>query len=123
VRQFVDAGAAELGITLEWQGEGVEETGHIAAIDADKMAAFDLPAVGTGLEPGHVIVRVDPRYFRPTEVETLLGDPTKAREQLGWSPKISFKELIAEMVREDLKTAARDELVKRHGYVVYDYHE
>ena len=123
VRQFVDAGAAELGITLEWKGEGVDEIGRITAIDADKMAAFDLPAVGTSLEPGHVIVRVDPRYFRPTEVETLLGDPTKARDQLGWQPRISFSELVAEMVREDLKSAAKDELVKRHGFTVYDYHE
>lgn len=68
-------------------------------------------------------MRVDPRYFRPTEVETLLGDATKAREKLGWTPKVSFRELIAEMVREDLKTAERDELVKRHGYSAYDYHE
>jgi len=66
---------------------------------------------------------VDPRYFRPTEVETLLGDPSKAREKLGWTPKISFKELVAEMVREDLKSAERDELVKKHGYRVFDYNE
>ena len=70
-----------------------------------------------------MIVRVDPRYFRPTEVETLLGDATKARKKLGWKPKIKFRELVAEMVREDLKAAERDELVKRHGYSAYDYHE
>ncbi len=69
------------------------------------------------------IVRVDPRYFRPTEVETLLGDPTKAKEKLGWVPKTTFAELVAEMVREDLKSAERDELVKKHGYTAYDYHE
>ena len=69
------------------------------------------------------IVAVDPRYFRPTEVETLLGDASKARQKLGWTPQTSFAELVAEMVREDLKAAERDELVKRHGYKAMDYHE
>ena len=68
-------------------------------------------------------MRVDPRYFRPTEVETLLGDPTKAHQKLGWKPKITFHELVAEMVREDLKGAERDELVKKHGFAAYDYNE
>lgn len=103
VREFVDAAAKELGITVTWQGTGVDETGTD--------------------QNGNVIVRVDPRYFRPTEVETLLGDPTKAREKLGWTPKTTFHELVAEMVREDLKSAERDELVKKHGYSAYDYHE
>jgi GDPmannose 4,6-dehydratase len=103
VRDFVNAAAAELGFQIGWHGNGVDEIGT----DQD----------------GNVIVRVDPRYFRPTEVETLLGDPTKAREKLGWTPKISFKELVAEMVREDLKSAERDELVKKHGYQAFDYHE
>jgi GDPmannose 4,6-dehydratase len=70
-----------------------------------------------------VVVRVDPRYFRPTEVETLLGDPSKAKQKLGWVPRTSFNELVTEMVREDLKTAERDELVKKHGFSAYDYHE
>jgi len=70
-----------------------------------------------------VVVAVDPRYFRPTEVETLLGDAGKAKEKLGWTPKISFAELVAEMVREDLKAAERDELVKKHGYAAYDFNE
>jgi GDP-D-mannose dehydratase len=69
------------------------------------------------------IVAVDPRYFRPTEVETLLGDPAKAKAKLGWTPKITFDELVAEMVREDLKSAERDELIKKHGYKAMDYHE
>ena len=103
VRDFVNAAAAELGISLRWEGEGVEEKGFDSA--------------------GICRVAVDPRYFRPTEVETLLGDPGKAREKLGWSPKTTFAELVAEMVREDLKSAERDELVKRHGYRVMDYHE
>ena len=103
VRDFVDAAAKELGIVITWAGAGVGETGTDAA--------------------GKVIVRVDARYFRPTEVETLLGDPTKAREKLGWTPTTTFAELVAEMVREDLKSAERDELVKKHGFAAYDYHE
>jgi len=103
VRDFVDAAAQELGIAIRWEGKGVEEKGYDAG--------------------GKCIVVVDPRYFRPTEVETLLGDPSKAKEKLGWTPKISFAELVAEMVREDLKAAERDELVERHGYKTMDYHE
>jgi GDPmannose 4,6-dehydratase len=103
VRDFVNTAAKELGIKIVWQGTGVNETGTD--------------------ENGKVIVKVDPRYFRPTEVETLLGDPTKAKEKLGWTPKTSFQELVSEMVREDLKSAERDELVKENGYSAYDYHE
>lgn len=103
VRDFVNAAAKELGISITWQGQGVDETGTD--------------------ETGKVIVKVDPRYFRPTEVETLLGDPTKAKQKLGWTPKTTFQELVSEMVREDLKSAERDELVKKHGYSAYDYHE
>jgi GDPmannose 4,6-dehydratase len=103
VRAFVDAAARELGIEITWTGAGVEETGTDQA--------------------GRTIVRVDPRYFRPTEVETLLGDPTKAKEKLGWTPQTTFQELVAEMVREDLRIAERDELVKKHGFAAFDYHE
>jgi GDPmannose 4,6-dehydratase len=103
VRQFVDTAAKELDIQITWTGNGVEEIGT----DKD----------------GKVIVKVDPRYFRPTEVETLLGDPTKAKEKLGWVPQTSFQELVTEMVQEDFKSAKRDELVKEHGYAAYDYHE
>ncbi len=103
VRDFVDAAARELGMIINWKGEGVAEKGY----DKD----------------GKCIVAVDPRYFRPTEVETLLGDPSKAKNKLGWTPKIGFKQLVAEMVREDLKASERDELVKRHGYTAFDYHE
>jgi GDPmannose 4,6-dehydratase len=103
VRDFVDAAAAELGMRINWAGQGVEEVGSDAR--------------------GHAIVRVDPRYFRPTEVDTLLGDSSMAREKLGWTPRTSFEDLVAEMVREDLKTAERDELVRKHGYSTYDYHE
>jgi GDPmannose 4,6-dehydratase len=103
VRDFVNIAAKELDINITWHGEGVDEIG----VD----------------DNGNVIVRVDARYFRPTEVETLLGDPTKAKEKLGWTPTTTFHELVAEMVREDLKSAERDELVKDHGYSAYDYHE
>ena len=103
VRQFVDTAAKQLDIRITWTGNGVEEIGT----DAD----------------GKVIVKVDPRYFRPTEVETLLGDPTKAKEKLGWVPQTSFEELVSEMILEDFKSAKRDELVKEHGYAAYDYHE
>ena len=103
VRDFVDAAAKELGMPVDWTGMGVDE-------------------IGTGAS-GKVLVRVDPRYFRPTEVETLLGDPSKAKAKLGWTPKTTFAELVAEMVREDLKSAERDELVKKHGFSAYDYHE
>lgn len=103
VRDFVDAAARELGIAIQWSGQGVDE-------------------VGTDAQ-GRVVVRVDPRYFRPTEVETLLGDATWAKEKLGWVPRTSFDELVAEMVREDLKSAERDELVKKHGFSAYDFHE
>jgi GDPmannose 4,6-dehydratase len=103
VRDFVTAAAAELGITVKWKGRGVDEKGYD---DLDRC-----------------IVAVDPHYFRPSEVEALLGDPTKARTKLGWRPRISFRELVAEMVQEDLKSAERDELVKKHGYSAYDFHE
>jgi GDPmannose 4,6-dehydratase len=103
VRDFVTAAARELGLQMRWVGEGIDEKGY----DAD----------------GRCIVQVDPRYFRPTEVETLLGDASKARERLGWTPRISFKDLVAEMVREDLKAAERDELVRKHGYNALNHHE
>jgi len=103
VRDFVDAAAKEIGIAISWKGDGLDEKGYDAT--------------------GKCIVQVDSRYFRPTEVETLLGDASKAKEKLGWTPKITFAELVAEMVREDLKIAERDELVKRKGYKVLDHHE
>jgi len=103
VRDFVDLAAQKLGIKLKWSGKGLDEK----AID------------GTG----RVRVAVDPRYFRPAEVEALLGDPSKAKSKLGWSAKVSFEKLVEEMASEDLKAAERDELVKRHGHRPYDFHE
>jgi GDPmannose 4,6-dehydratase len=103
VRDFVNAAAKEIGIEISWSGEGVDEIG----IDQN----------------GKTIVRVDPRYFRPAEVETLLGDPTKAKEKLGWVPEITFDELVAEMMREDLKEAEKNALIKKHGFKALDYNE
>lgn len=106
VREFVRWSAAELGITLRFEGQGLEEQGVVEHIAGD-----DAPA----LKVGDVIVSVDPRYFRPAEVETLLGDPGKAKEVLGWVPEITVQEMCAEMVREDLKVARRHALLKQHG--------
>jgi len=104
VRDFVNAACREVGIELRWEGNGVNEKG----IDT---------------HGGQVRVEVDKRYFRPTEVETLLGDASKAREKLGWVPEITLEQMVAEMVREDLKIAERDELCMREGYRTFDYHE
>ena len=103
VRQFVETAAQEVGIEVQWQGNGSEEKGY----DQRK----------------NCIVAVDPRYFRPTEVQALLGDAAKARTLLGWQPKVNFRELVREMMTEDLKSVERDELVKRHGYGTYNFHE
>ena len=103
VRDFVNTAAKELSMQIRWEGQGVDEKG----LDAN----------------GKCVVAVDPRYFRPTEVETLLGDPSKAKEKLGWTPKTSFKELVSEMVREDLKSAECDKLIKKHGFKTMDQHE
>ncbi len=116
VRDFVNAAAAELGIKLRWTGKGVKEIARVVSTGAGAKTKATP-------KPGQTIVRVDPRYFRPTEVETLLGDARKARRKLGWRPRVKFAQLVAEMVREDLRAAERDELVKRHGYAAYDYHE
>ena len=109
VRQFIEWSAKELGITLRFEGKGVDEIAVITAIEGDKAPA---------LKVGDAIVRVDPRYFRPAEVETLLGDPSNAKAKLGWVPEITVQEMCAEMVAEDLKTAQRHALLKQHGYEV-----
>jgi GDPmannose 4,6-dehydratase len=116
VRDFVSAAANELGMDIFWDGEGLDEKGYLRSA----------PEVGRGAgqaEHRTPIVAIDPRYYRPTEVDSLLGDPTKARDKLGWQPRTAFVDLVAEMVREDLKDAERDALVKRHGYATYNHHE
>jgi GDPmannose 4,6-dehydratase len=104
VRDFVVAAASHLGMRIEWVGDGVDE-------------------VGVDAVTGRQLVRVDPRYFRPTEVETLLGDPSKARQKLGWTAQTDFSELVAEMVAADLDTAKRDAMVAKEGFKVYSHHE
>jgi GDPmannose 4,6-dehydratase len=115
VRDFVNLAARELDIEIAWEGEGVEEKGYwvnAPASASKKQRAKRAP-----------IVAVDRRYFRPAEVDSLLGDPSKAKQKLGWSPKITFNELVSEMVRADLESAERDELVKHHGFKTLDHHE
>ncbi|PKQ13734.1 MAG: GDP-mannose 4,6-dehydratase [Alphaproteobacteria bacterium HGW-Alphaproteobacteria-1] len=106
VREFIHWTAQELGLKIKFSGEGVNEIGTVAEVHGDNAP---------GVVPGDVVVRIDPRYFRPAEVETLLGDPSKARERLGWVPEITAQEMCAEMVREDLKSAQRHALLKQHG--------
>lgn len=109
VREFITWSAKELGITLRFEGTGVDEVGIIETIEGDNAPA---------LKVGDVIVKVDARYFRPAEVETLLGDPSRAKEKLGWTPEITVQQMCAEMVAEDLKVAKRHALLKEHGYDV-----
>ena len=104
VRDFVVAAGTRLGMTIEWQGTGVDE-------------------VGIDTRTGRTLVHVDPRYFRPTEVETLLGDATKARQKLGWTAEVAFPELVVDMVDSDLDVAKRDAMVAKQGYKVYNHHE
>jgi GDPmannose 4,6-dehydratase len=109
VREFITQSAARLGITLRFESRGVDEVGTVAAVTGKNA-----PAV----KPGDVIVRIDPRYFRPAEVETLLGDPTKAKEKLGWTPQITLAQMIDEMVAGDLEAARQHALLKQHGFKV-----
>ena len=113
VRQFVEFAAMQLGISIAFSGIGDSEIGIVTKVEGDKATC----------KAGEVVVKIDPRYYRPTEVETLLGDPTKAKEKLGWIPKITFPELVKEMVEADYNAAKRDSLVMRAGFQAYDYHE
>jgi len=118
VRQFVEIAAAHLGITLAWKGTGVDEQGLVEAVDPYKAGSC-----AAGLTPGEVVVRVDPMYFRPAEVETLLGDSAKAKSKLGWQPRISFEDMVEEMVSYDMKEASRDALCQQEGFKVCNYDE
>lgn len=112
VREFVVIALQQIGIKLRWEGSGVDEVGIVASNDDPN-----------GLAVGAVIVRIDPRYFRPTEVNSLLGDPAKAKSLLNWNPKISFSELVKEMIKEDVTIAERDAVIADKGYKVFDHHE
>jgi GDPmannose 4,6-dehydratase len=109
VRQFIEWSASELGIKLHFEGTGLDEIAVIASISE---------AQTPNLKVGDIVVRIDPRYFRPTEVESLLGDPTKAMKKLGWFPEISVQAMCAEMVREDLEQAKKASLLKHHGFSI-----
>lgn len=113
VKEFITAAAAELGITISFRGSGVDEVGVVASVSSDKAAC----------KVGDTIVRVDPRYFRPAEVETLLGDATRAKEKLGWTATTTFEQLVAEMVASDFSAARRDKIVREAGFRAFDYHE
>jgi GDPmannose 4,6-dehydratase len=136
VREFVEAVAAELGVKLRWEGKGIYEKGIVDTViskeslvkseekDASRLTNYDLRITENDFPKiGSVIIAIDPRYFRPTEVETLLGDPTKAREKLGWEPRITFKQLVQEMVAHDLSLTAKDKLCNDHGFEVCNFYE
>ncbi|HNV46387.1 MAG TPA: GDP-mannose 4,6-dehydratase [Spirochaetota bacterium] len=128
VRTFVEMSFHELGVSVEWKGEGVHEKGKIAAIDKDAfMKAIDDAALAEkalkSLKTGAIVVEVDPRYFRPTEVDLLIGDPSKAKRELGWAPKRSLRDLVGEMVREDVREARKGVLLHESGYRVMRFHE
>ncbi|RYZ75094.1 MAG: GDP-mannose 4,6-dehydratase [Lysobacteraceae bacterium] len=114
VRHFIELAAAELGITLAFEGQGVSEKARVQSVEGDKAP---------GVKPGDVIVSVDPRYFRPAEVETLLGDPSKAKADLGWVPQITLQEMVVEMVANDLEEARRHALLEQHGYQTHVGHD
>jgi GDPmannose 4,6-dehydratase len=113
VREFIEAAAREIEVEIGWHGKGAEEFGVVSRA----------PKRWPALKEGQALVRIDPRYFRPSEVDTLLGDATKARTRLGWAPKTTFKELVAEMMREDVALASRDDLARRHGHRVHERRE
>lgn len=124
VREFVEATAAAFGMQIEWRGEGVEEVGLLASLDSQRYRELvGTAAAGQAPQVGTTLVRVDPRYFRPTEVATLLGDASRARRKLGWVPSTSFDDLVTEMAREDLNDAQRDHLCRREGFEVLQRHE
>ena len=128
VREFVELAAGEVGITLRWEGTGVDEKGivdHVKPLEVKGRRTEDEAHLNGKkvLTKGDVVIRVDPRYYRPSEVETLLGDPSKAKKELGWEPSISFESMVKEMVRNDLEEAKRDDLCKQAGFAVCDFHE
>ncbi|GAB6142738.1 GDP-mannose 4,6-dehydratase [Desulfocicer niacini] len=127
VREFVELAAKELGIHLKWEGKGVNEKGIVSSINSlkiqQRLIRKDTRQNTNIPKPGDVIVRVDPRYFRPAEVKTLLGDPTKARKMLGWEPRITFEQMVQEMIQHDLEDAQKDHLCKMEGFKVCNFHE
>jgi len=119
VREFIEKAFSQIGITLAWKGSGIDEIGVIDSLNPERLST-----AGNGqLKPGKALIRIDPRYFRPTEVDYLIGDPSKAKNKLGWEAKMSFDELVKLMVEEDLKEAQRDSLIQQQGYKTYNQFE
>ena len=124
VRELITIASKEVGIDIEWQGQGINEVGIAKRLLKDEININGIILnQNTSIKPGDPIIIVDPNYFRPTEVESLLGNPIKAKEKLGWVPKISFKELVSEMVTHDIEDAQKDELCKQSGFVIYERNE
>lgn len=125
VRDFVDISARELGITLEWQGQDLEEKALVTSVEPARLKSLcpEGVAVRLHVRPGDCLVEVDPRYFRPAEVETLLGNAAMARRDLGWTPRITFEDMVSEMIRHDVQEAARDHLCQTSGFSVFDPRE
>ena len=125
VREFVSRSAACLGMELQWEGQGLDEVGVIASFDPNKLTHLvgQHARRAIPLKPGKTLVRIDARYFRPTEVETLLGNPAKAKAMLGWEPTTSFNELIEEMAKEDLLLALKDSLCEQNGFKILNFME
>jgi GDPmannose 4,6-dehydratase len=114
VRDFVNIAANQLGLSIVWEGYGLDEVGVLINPSQGKLS---------GVHKSKIVIRIDPRYFRPSEVESLLGDATRAREKLGWLPRVSFTDLVSEMVMQDFKEAEKDELIKQYGYNAFNHNE
>ena len=117
VREFVECAFREIGVEIRWRGKGDKEVGIIGSYEKRVMSNLS----DDGIKEGDVVVQVDPRYYRPTEVESLLGDPTKAKKELKWEPRVSFNEMVSEMVQKDLEGASMDQLCKESGFQVLNY--
>jgi len=123
VRDFVKMAFGYLGVELRFEGEGIDEVGIIDSVDTKRLNELNLNPKSSNLNPGNIVVAVDPRYFRPTEVDLLIGDPTKAKEKLGWEPQYTLNELVDEMMASDLKLMKKDEYLKDGGYTIMNYFE
>ena len=123
VRDFVKMAFRYLGVELRFEGEGIDEVGIIDSLDTKRLNELNLNPKSSNLNPGNIVVAVDPRYFRPTEVDLLIGDPTKAKEKLGWEPQYTLNELVDEMMASDLKLMKKDEYLKDGGYTIMNYFE
>ncbi len=119
VREFVECAFREIGVKIEWKGKGVKEVGVVKSYERSGTS----DETENAIKEGEIVIQVDPRYHRPTEVDSLLGDPTKAKKELKWEPKVSFYEMVSEMVREDLEGASMDQLCKESGFQVLNYAE